>query len=86
MEEWLLVDTVMAKKLPKYVIIQSNENNRYLHFDKENPHLPNALRFEGEYSFGVETRFKVVPAKTGLIHIRSLQNNKYWAYFGTSNR
>ncbi|XP_026430873.1 uncharacterized protein LOC113327987 [Papaver somniferum] len=74
----------MAKELPKYVIIQSDDNNRYLHVDTEYPNLPNALRFEGEYSFGLETRFEVVPSTTrnGLVHIRSLLNNKYWATSG----
>ncbi|KAI3859918.1 hypothetical protein MKX03_006981 [Papaver bracteatum] len=75
---------LLERKLPKYVIFQSHDNNRYLHFDREYPKLPNALRFEGEYSFGLETRFEVVPATTGngLVHIRSLQNNKYWENSG----
>ncbi|KAI3925307.1 hypothetical protein MKX01_035424 [Papaver californicum] len=74
------VHATMAQTLPKFVIFQSNRNNLYLHIDKENPNVPNALRFEGSYSFGLETRFEVVPATTGtgLIHIRCLQNNKYW--------
>lgn len=77
----------MAKALPKYVIIQSDDNNRYLRIDTEYPNLPNTLRFEGEHSFGLETRFEVVPATTGngLVHIRSLLNNKYWATTGGPN-
>ncbi|KAI3898882.1 hypothetical protein MKW92_009716, partial [Papaver armeniacum] len=78
----------MAKTLPKHVIIQSSQkNNRYLHLYKENPILPNALRFVGDYSFELQTRFQVEPdtSGSGLIHIRSLQNNKYWANFGTGN-
>ncbi|XP_026438499.1 uncharacterized protein LOC113337012 [Papaver somniferum] len=75
----------MEKTLPNYVIIQSNDNNRYARLDSENQLLPNALRFEGEYSFGLETRFEVVPAtttSTGFVHIRCLQNNKYWSNSG----
>lgn len=75
----------MAKTLPQHVIIQSSDNNRYARFDSENQLLPNALRFEGEYSFGIETRFEVVPATTtatGFVHIRCLQNNKYWSNSG----
>ncbi|XP_026438512.1 uncharacterized protein LOC113337035 [Papaver somniferum] len=76
----------MAKTLPHHVIIQSNDNNRYARFDSGNQLLPNALRFEGEYSFGIETRFEVVPATTttatGFVHIRCLQNNKYWSNSG----
>ncbi|KAL5726957.1 hypothetical protein ACHQM5_000198 [Ranunculus cassubicifolius] len=78
----------MATSLPKHVIIQSSQNdNRYLHLCKENPKLPNALQFVGDYSFELDTRFEVEQAKTatGLIHLRSLMNNKYWANYGTGN-
>ncbi|KAL5726955.1 hypothetical protein ACHQM5_000196 [Ranunculus cassubicifolius] len=78
----------MAKSLPKHVMIQSSQkDNRYLHLRKENPVLPNALQFVGDYSFDLYTRFEVEQAKTatGLIHIRSLMNNKYWANYGTAN-
>ncbi|KAI3964839.1 hypothetical protein MKW92_000490, partial [Papaver armeniacum] len=71
----------MALQLPNFIIIQSNFNDRYLHFEKENPTAADALRFDGDYSYGLETRFEVVPATTGkgLVHIRSLHNNKFWA-------
>ncbi|KAI3840300.1 hypothetical protein MKW92_008776 [Papaver armeniacum] len=71
----------MALQLPNFIIIQSNFNHRYLHFEKENPTAADALRFDGDYSYGLETRFEVVPATTGkgLVHIRSLYNNKFWA-------
>ncbi|KAL5726945.1 hypothetical protein ACHQM5_000186 [Ranunculus cassubicifolius] len=40
----------MAKSLPKHVIIQTSLNdNRYLRLSKENPVLPNALQFVGDY-------------------------------------
>ncbi|KAI3867260.1 hypothetical protein MKW98_001694 [Papaver atlanticum] len=73
--------------LPKYVIIQSNLNNVYLHLYTGNPQVPNALRYTGDYSFNLDTRFEVVKATTGagLVHIRCLRNNKYWANFGTGN-
>ncbi|XP_026420286.1 uncharacterized protein LOC113316289 [Papaver somniferum] len=79
---------IIANTLPKSVIIQSNIDNLYLHFEKENPWVPNAIRFHGDYSFGLETRFEVVQATTvtGLVHIRCLRNNKYWANSGTSYR
>ncbi|XP_026443197.1 uncharacterized protein LOC113343111 [Papaver somniferum] len=78
----------MAKSLPKYVIIQSNLNDKYLHLYTENPDVHNALRYAGDYSFGLETRFEVVPATTGagLVHIRCLRNNKYWANSGGPHR
>ncbi|KAI3856776.1 hypothetical protein MKX03_022390 [Papaver bracteatum] len=81
------VHAIMAQKLPKYVIIQSNLNNVYVHLYTGNPSVPNALRYTGDYSFDLDTRFEVVPATTGtgLIHIRCLRNNKYWANFGTGN-
>ncbi|KAI3889322.1 hypothetical protein MKX03_004737 [Papaver bracteatum] len=81
------VHTIMATTLPQFVIIQSNLNNVYVHLYTENPDVPNALRYTGDYSFDLTTRFEVVPATTGagLIHIRCLRNNKYWANFGTGN-
>ncbi|XP_026410270.1 uncharacterized protein LOC113305451 [Papaver somniferum] len=87
-ENYADVDAIMAKTLPKYVIIQSSQkDNSYLHLYKEHPSFCNALRFVGGYSFGLETRFELVPATTGagLFHIRSLLNNKYWENFGTDN-
>ncbi|KAL5726956.1 hypothetical protein ACHQM5_000197 [Ranunculus cassubicifolius] len=82
------IPAILAQSLPKHVIIQSSQkDNRYLHLSKENPNVPNALRFVGDYSFELDTRFEVEEAKTatGLIHIRSLMNNKYWANYGTAN-
>lgn len=74
----------MAPRLPKFIIIQSNFNHRYLHFEKANPTVADALRFDGDYSFGLETKFEVVPASTGngLVHILSLQNNRFWENLG----
>ncbi|KAI3880867.1 hypothetical protein MKW92_026826, partial [Papaver armeniacum] len=83
-----VVDVNEANTLPKYVILQSNQNDRYLHHYPEDPVLPNALRYTGDYSFHLDTRFEVVPATTGNghVHIRSLQNNKYWAKIAGPNR
>ncbi|KAI3955800.1 hypothetical protein MKW98_006160 [Papaver atlanticum] len=63
------VHAIMAQALPKY-----------LHLGTENPAVADALRFDGDYSYDLDTRFEVVPATkgTGLVHIRSLQNYKYW--------
>ncbi|RZC86411.1 hypothetical protein C5167_030490 [Papaver somniferum] len=74
------VHATMASTLPTTVIIQSNHNRRYLRLDGGYQELNNALRCEGDYSFGIETRFELVPSTTatGLFHIRSLYNNKYW--------
>ncbi|KAL5726961.1 hypothetical protein ACHQM5_000202 [Ranunculus cassubicifolius] len=82
------IHAILAQSLPKHVIIQSSQtDNRYLHLSKGNPILPNALQFVGDYSFDLDTRFEVEQAKTGtgLIHIRCLKNNKYWANYGTAN-
>ncbi|KAI3845607.1 hypothetical protein MKX03_015723 [Papaver bracteatum] len=82
------VHATMASTLPRIVIIQSNHNNRYLRFDSGYPNLNNALRFEGDYSFGLETRYELVPStnSSGLFHILSLNNNKFWVHFGGNNR
>ncbi|KAL5726947.1 hypothetical protein ACHQM5_000188 [Ranunculus cassubicifolius] len=82
------IHAILAQSLPKHVIIQSSQkDNRYLHLSKEIPNVPNALRFIGDYSFDLDTRFEVEEATTatGLIHIRCLMNNKYWANYGTAN-
>ncbi|KAI3937161.1 hypothetical protein MKW92_049779 [Papaver armeniacum] len=75
------VHALMAERLPKVVILQSNYNNKYLHFNDAIPKLADALQFDGDYSFGLETRFVLQPATTGsgLFHIRSMYNNKYWS-------
>ncbi|KAI3959838.1 hypothetical protein MKW98_029875 [Papaver atlanticum] len=77
----------MAQRLPKFIIIQSNLNHRYLHLEKVNPTAVDSLRFDGDYSFGLETRFEVVPATTGngLVHIRSKQSNRFWENMGGPN-
>ncbi|XP_026445312.1 uncharacterized protein LOC113345870 [Papaver somniferum] len=77
----------MAQRLPKFIIIQSNFNHRYLHLEKVNPTAADSLRFDGDYSFGLETRFEVVPATTenGLVHIRSKLNDRFWANMGGPN-
>ncbi|KAI3906747.1 hypothetical protein MKW92_044990 [Papaver armeniacum] len=78
----------MVDALPKHVIIQSFHSHSYLQFDKENSTVPNALQFTQEYSFDLNTRFEVVQSAThtGLIHIRSLHNSKYWANHGTDKK
>ncbi|KAI3864804.1 hypothetical protein MKX03_035016, partial [Papaver bracteatum] len=82
------VHATMASTLPPTVIIQSNQNHRYLRFDGEYPRLDFALRFDGDYSFGLETRYALVPStnSTGLFHIRSLYNNRFWVHIGGTNR
>ncbi|KAI3945532.1 hypothetical protein MKW98_018349 [Papaver atlanticum] len=77
---------LMAERLPKFIILQSNYNNKYLHFNDAISEMPDALQFNGDYSFGLETRFEVESATIGggLIHIRSMYNNKYWSR-GQSN-
>ncbi|KAI3879188.1 hypothetical protein MKW98_028755, partial [Papaver atlanticum] len=78
------VHAIMAQTLPKYVIIQSNYINRYLRLYTEIPEVPCALRFDGDYSFDLDTRFEVVPAKSvsGLVHFLCLKNNKYCGNLG----
>ncbi|KAI3844660.1 hypothetical protein MKX03_026762 [Papaver bracteatum] len=77
---------IMTATLPKVFILQSNYNHRYMNFKDDIPELPNALQFAGEYSFDIETRFAVEKSTTrsGLVHIKSLANNRYWSAISPS--
>ncbi|KAI3898340.1 hypothetical protein MKX03_033571 [Papaver bracteatum] len=78
--------------LPRYIIFQSTQNHRYLHLNKANSNV-SPLHFHGDYSYGLETRFEVVPATkekldnecNQLVHIRSMHNNKFWEKTRNSN-
>ncbi|KAI3898339.1 hypothetical protein MKX03_033570 [Papaver bracteatum] len=78
--------------LPRYVMFQSTQNHRYLHLNKASSSV-GPMHFHGDYSYGLETRFEVVPATkekldnegNQLVHIRSMHNNKFWEKTRNSN-
>ncbi|XP_026459180.1 uncharacterized protein LOC113359817 [Papaver somniferum] len=63
------VHAIMAHTLPNYVIIQSSLNTC-----TGNPSVPNALRYTGDYSFELDTRFELLPANIIIIIDISSQN------------
>ncbi|XP_026390916.1 uncharacterized protein LOC113286547 [Papaver somniferum] len=71
----------MVETLPRYVILQSDYNDRYLRSVEGNLHVPLALKFGGEYSFDRDTRFELEKGKDkdaiGMFNIRCMYNNKY---------
>ncbi|XP_048421198.1 uncharacterized protein LOC103958458 [Pyrus x bretschneideri] len=76
--------------LPKFVVLKSNYNNKYLRFNTIDADenlmrvMPTAryINFTGEEAGSEHTKFEVEKAKSigneGLVHIRCCYNNKYW--------
>ncbi|CAN6565841.1 unnamed protein product [Malus baccata var. baccata] len=76
--------------LPKFVVLKSNYNNKYLRFntidaDENLKRIMPAARyinFTEEEAGSEHTKFEVEKAKSigneGLVHIRCCYNNKYW--------
>ncbi|KAI3936580.1 hypothetical protein MKW92_032418 [Papaver armeniacum] len=83
------VHAIMVETLPRYVILQSEYNNKYLRSVKGNSQVPLALKFGGEYSFDLDTRFELEKGEdkdaVGLFNIRCMYNNKYLATVGEFN-
>ncbi|XP_026390896.1 uncharacterized protein LOC113286519 [Papaver somniferum] len=79
----------MAETLPRYVILQSDYNGRYLRTVEGNSQVPLALKFGGEYSFDRDTRFELEKGKdddsVGMFNIRCMYNNKYLSTVDASN-
>ncbi|PRQ56496.1 putative Agglutinin domain, aerolysin-like toxin, beta complex domain-containing protein [Rosa chinensis] len=73
--------------LPRFVVLKSNNNNKYLSYTKINEEnvdqVPmGLLKFSGEEVGSHYAKFEVEMAKSsenqGLVHIRCCHNNKYW--------
>ncbi|KAI3896982.1 hypothetical protein MKX03_015806 [Papaver bracteatum] len=83
------VHAIMAEALPRYVILQSDYNNRYLRLGDGNSQVPIALKFGGDYSFDRDTRFELERATSvsavGKFNIRCMYNNKYLAIVAPGN-
>ncbi|TQD90952.1 hypothetical protein C1H46_023473 [Malus baccata] len=73
----------MAPDLPRYVVLQSRYNAKYLSYVKEDEQIHGFLKFFGEEVVSTYAKFHVEMAKSsgatkGLVHIRCCYNNKYW--------
>lgn len=66
--------------LPRYVVLKSKYNNKYLRYIHEDVQIHGFLQFSGEEVVTPYSKFQVERAKNGrgLVHIRCCYNNKYW--------
>uniref|UniRef100_A0A5B6Z2I7 Agglutinin domain-containing protein n=1 Tax=Davidia involucrata TaxID=16924 RepID=A0A5B6Z2I7_DAVIN len=66
--------------LPRFVVLKSKYNDKYLSYIKEDVQVHGFLRFSGEEVVSPYAKYEVEPAKSGngLVHIRCCYNNKYW--------
>ncbi|KAM1778300.1 hypothetical protein ACFX1S_040022 [Malus domestica] len=73
----------MAPELPRYMVLQSKYNAKYLSYVKEDVQIHGFLKFSGEEVVSPYAKLQVEMAKSsgaskGLVHIRCCYNNKYW--------
>uniref|UniRef100_A0A5B7BBW4 Agglutinin domain-containing protein n=1 Tax=Davidia involucrata TaxID=16924 RepID=A0A5B7BBW4_DAVIN len=73
--------------LPRFVVVKSNYNNKYLQFKKEDVEVHGFLQFSGEEVFSPYAKHEVQTAKCGkgLVNIRCCYNNKYWRRWSPSH-
>ncbi|KAK4254441.1 hypothetical protein QN277_009825 [Acacia crassicarpa] len=66
--------------LPKFMVLKSNHNKRYLRYIRQGGETNGYLQFSGEEIVSPYVKFEVKMAKSGnkLVHIRCCYNNKYW--------
>ncbi|KAJ9697200.1 hypothetical protein PVL29_009122 [Vitis rotundifolia] len=66
--------------LPRYVVLKSKYNNKYLRYIHEDVEVHGFLQFSGEEVVTPYSKYQVEMAKSGkgLVHIRCCYNNKYW--------
>ncbi|PQQ00698.1 uncharacterized protein Pyn_40092 [Prunus yedoensis var. nudiflora] len=70
----------MVDTLPRYMVLRSRYNAKYLSYVKEDVEIHGFLKFSGEEVVSPYAMFHVEMAKggKGLVHIRCGYNNKYW--------
>ncbi|PQQ08910.1 uncharacterized protein Pyn_36423 [Prunus yedoensis var. nudiflora] len=70
----------MVDTLPRYMVLKSRYNTKYLSYVKEDVQIHGFLKFSGEEVVSPYALFHVEMAKggKGLVHIRCCYNNKYW--------
>ncbi|PQQ00696.1 uncharacterized protein Pyn_40090 [Prunus yedoensis var. nudiflora] len=70
----------MVDTLPRYMVLKSRYNAKYLSYVKEDVQIHGFLKFSGEEVVSLYAKFHVEMAKggKGLVHIRCCYNNKYW--------
>ncbi|KAK9950586.1 hypothetical protein M0R45_006070 [Rubus argutus] len=75
-----LVRKINKEVMPRFVMLKSMSNSKYLNLTKSDPPLPaEVLKFDGEEVASPMVKFEVEMAKIGnrFVHIRCCYNNKY---------
>ncbi|KAA8544866.1 hypothetical protein F0562_019739 [Nyssa sinensis] len=67
-------------ELPRFVVLKSIYNRKYLHYVKEDVQMHGFLQFSGDEVVSPYAKYEVEMAKSGrgLVNIRCCYNNKYW--------
>ncbi|PSS21691.1 Natterin-3 like [Actinidia chinensis var. chinensis] len=73
--------------LPRFVVLKSNYNDKYLRYINEDVQVHGFLQFSGEEVVSPYVKYEVEMAKNGkgLVHIRCCYNNKYWVRWSSSH-
>ncbi|CAI9772399.1 unnamed protein product [Fraxinus pennsylvanica] len=75
-------DTYASVPLPRYVVLLSQYNSKYLSYINDDTKLHGLMRFSGEQAVSTYAKYEVERARSsankGLVHIRCSYNNKYW--------
>ncbi|GFY94439.1 hypothetical protein Acr_09g0008850 [Actinidia rufa] len=73
--------------LPRFVVLKSNYNSKYLRYINEDVQVHGFLQFSGEEVVSPYVKYEVEMAKNGkgLVHIRCCYNNKYWVRWSSSH-
>ncbi|KAA8544871.1 hypothetical protein F0562_019734 [Nyssa sinensis] len=75
-----LRDETSKVALPRFVVLKSIYNGKYLHYVKEDVQMHGFLQFSGDEVVSPYAKYEVEMAKSGrgLVNIRCCYNNKYW--------
>ncbi|XVF28198.1 hypothetical protein REPUB_Repub15cG0008200 [Reevesia pubescens] len=70
----------MALTVPRFIVLRSNEKNEYLGYIRKDVESNGYLCFMETQAVSSYAKFEVeTSTQNDLVHIRSCQNNKYWA-------
>lgn len=74
-------------ELPKFIGLKSNYNKKYLRYIHEDSEVHGLYQFSGDVAVSGYAKFEVEQAKigNGLVHIRSVYNNKYWVRWSSNH-
>lgn len=73
--------------LPRYIVLQSKYNDKFLRYIHEDRQMHSFLQFSGDDVLSPYSKFEVESSKmvSGLVHLRCCYNNKYWGRSSKDN-